>query len=74
MGLNYIGSKILIMKIVGKRHYTIIYNFDCGHTFPSICIPQKNTISLIVNEDINITILKNSICDLTNNIVSKNKQ
>ena len=30
----------LIKEVVGPRNYPIISNFDCGHTYPMITIPQ----------------------------------
>lgn len=55
-GLKY---EELIDEIVGKRDYPIIYNFDCGHTIPSICIPQNGIMNLVAkNGEIKIKIEK----------------
>lgn len=55
-GLKY---EELIDEIVGKRNYPIIYNFDCGHTIPSICIPQNGIMNLVAkNGEIKIKIEK----------------
>lgn len=57
----------LIIEIVGDREYPIIYNFDCGHTHPSISIPQKSEIELTAtNSSVEIKILKNSIFNIRN--------
>jgi len=31
----------LIVEVIGKRIYPIIYDFDCGHTVPMITVPQE---------------------------------
>lgn len=31
----------LIVEVIGKRNYPIIYDFDCGHTVPMITVPQE---------------------------------
>lgn len=52
----------LIYEIIGDRNYPIIYNFDCGHTIPSICISQKSTMKLTAKDGIvKIKIEKNAI-------------
>lgn len=56
-GLKY---EELIDEIVGKRNYPIIYNFDCGHIIPSICILQNGIMNLIAkNGEVKIKIEKN---------------
>jgi len=41
-----IAYEELIKEVVGQRDYPIIYNFDCGHTSPSLSLPQRSTLSL----------------------------
>jgi muramoyltetrapeptide carboxypeptidase LdcA involved in peptidoglycan recycling len=36
----------LIREIIGLTTYPIIYNFDCGHTFPMITLSQGITVSI----------------------------
>lgn len=62
-----INYEDLIVEIVGDRDYPIIYNFDCGHTHPSISIPQKSELEIIAtNSNVEIKILKNSIFNIKN--------
>lgn len=63
------GSNIkyeeLISEIIGKRDYPIVYNFDCGHTIPSICIPQNSLINLVAEKNIvKINLTDNSILNI----------
>ena len=50
---------------MGERDYPIIYNFDCGHTIPSLMISQDSLLSLKASdkEGIKVEILKNSFID-----------
>ncbi len=62
------GSEIryeeLIKEVVGERDYPIIYNFDCGHTIPSLVVPQRSQIILdSKKDDINVVITKNPIVE-----------
>ena len=55
----------IIKEVLGKRDYPIIYNFDCGHTIPSLMISQDSLLSLKASnkEGIKVGILKNSFID-----------
>ena len=44
--LEYID---IIKEVLGERNYPIIYNFDCGHTIPSLIISQDSLLSLKAN-------------------------
>ena len=62
------GLKGLIFgkpEVLGKRDYPIIYNFDCGHTIPSLMISQDSLLSLKATnkEGVKVEILKNSFID-----------
>ena len=61
--LEYID---IIKEVLGKRDYLIIYNFDCGHTIPSLMISQDSLLSLKASnkEGIKVKILKNSFIDV----------
>ena len=61
----------LIREIVGERNYPIIINFDCGHTIPSMCIPQKSLVLLDADLHVKVKILKNSIFELINGTLIK---
>ena len=52
----------IIKEVLGKRDYPIIYNFDCGHTIPSLIISQGSLLSLKASHKtgIKVEILKNS--------------
>ncbi|MGL5123617.1 MAG: S66 family peptidase [Fusobacteriaceae bacterium] len=56
-----ITYKELIKEIVGKREYPIIYDFDCAHTIPSICIPQRSRMILDATSDKVKIFIKNNI-------------
>ena len=60
--LEYID---IIKEVLGERNYPIIYNFDCGHTIPSLIISQDSLLSLKANHKtgIKVEILKNSYID-----------
>jgi muramoyltetrapeptide carboxypeptidase LdcA involved in peptidoglycan recycling len=59
----------LISEIIGDRTYPIIYNFDCGHTIPSICIPQLSIIEIIATGDTPaIKIKRNAVVSLAEDI------
>ena len=55
----------IIEEVLGKRNYPIIYNFDRGHTIPSLMISQDSLLSLKANHKtgIKVEILKNSYID-----------
>ncbi len=60
------GSNIryeeLILEFVGQRDYAIVYNFDCGHTHPSISIPQKSIAKLHATDtSVTLSIIKNAV-------------
>jgi muramoyltetrapeptide carboxypeptidase LdcA involved in peptidoglycan recycling len=40
----------LIQEIVGSRDYPIVTNFDCGHTLPTITIPEGVRVKLEAGE------------------------
>lgn len=61
--LDYQGCDLtreeILLKIIGKKKYPIITNFDCGHTFPMLTLSQEillsvhaqgNNVSIIVEE------------------------
>ena len=60
--LEYID---IIKEVLGKRDYPIVYNFDCGHTIPSLMISQDSLLSLKATnkEGVKVEILKNSFID-----------
>ena len=60
--LEYID---IIKEVLGKKDYPIIYNFDCGHTIPSLMISQDSLLSLKASdkEGVKVEILKNSFID-----------
>lgn len=41
----------LILEIIGPRSYPIISNFDCGHTFPMISLPEEIKITINSNKE-----------------------
>ncbi|KAB8030951.1 S66 family peptidase [Fluviispira multicolorata] len=52
----------LIMEVVGKRKYPIIYNYDCGHTHPMHTLPQMINIRLeALQNNVNITFLESAV-------------
>ena len=55
----------IIKEVLGERDYPIIYNFDCGHTIPSLMISQDSLLSLKATnkEGVKVEILKNSFID-----------
>ena len=60
-----ISYEELIKEIIGAREYPVVYNFDCGHTLPSLPIPQKSLVELSVeNGVVEFKILENSIYKL----------
>ncbi|MCB0747889.1 MAG: LD-carboxypeptidase [Ignavibacteriae bacterium] len=48
---NLTREKIL-KEIIGTRNYPIIINFDCGHTFPMLTIPQKVKMSIFAQDKV----------------------
>lgn len=47
----------LIQEIIQERNYPIIYNFDCGHTFPMLTFAQGMDISIEAkNELVKVTL------------------
>lgn len=61
-GLTY---EQLIREIVESRNYPVVYNFDCGHTHPSIPLSQKSKVFLKAsNFEVEVKILENSIYNL----------
>ena len=55
----------IIKEVLGERKYPIIYNFDCGHTVPSLIISQDSLLSLQANkkEGVFLKIIDNSFID-----------
>lgn len=43
----------LVTEIIGDRPYPIVYDFDCGHTFPSITLPEHSLLILRASEESN---------------------
>lgn len=61
-GISY---EELIIEIIGKQEYPMIFNFDAGHTLPSLSIPEKSRIRLLAKKNkVDIEILENSIYKL----------
>ena len=52
----------LICEVIGKRDYPIICQFDCGHTFPSLTIPEGSRVYLKANEAGTEISIKKPIC------------
>lgn len=55
----------IIKEVLGERDYPIVYNFDCGHTIPSLMISQDSLLSLKASnkKGVKIDILENSFID-----------
>lgn len=64
-GISY---EELIVEVIGKQKYPMIFNFDAGHTLPSISIPERSKIRLKAKKGkVDIEILENSVYKLINN-------
>jgi muramoyltetrapeptide carboxypeptidase len=48
-------------EIIGPRPYPIIWNFDCGHTSPSITIPIGVQIKITANEKCTVKITEPAV-------------
>lgn len=45
-GENKVNREDVLREIIGERPYPIVLDFDCGHTFPMLTIPQGIRLSI----------------------------
>lgn len=53
--------KDLYKEVIEERPYPIVWNFDCGHTHPSITIPIGTPISIVAEKHVEIKIMGPSV-------------